>query len=32
MLYIQNASAMMSIPHSIVVAIDGARVMLTDAP
>jgi hypothetical protein len=32
MLYIQNASAITSIPHNMVVAIDGARVRLTDAP
>ena len=30
--YIQNANAMTIMPVSIVVAIDGARVMLTEAP
>src|SRR5574340_1425512 len=32
MAYIQAASAMTSMPHSIVSAIDGARARLTDAP
>jgi len=32
MVYIQAASAMISIPHSMIIAIEGARVRLTEDP